>query len=518
MLGNVVRLTLGPSGRTVLLSRGSRTPTSTRDGATVAGAIEAENRLVNLGVRLLQEVALRTGEQAGDGTTTATVLGQAIYREGNRLVAAGHDPRALERGIEKGTAKVLEALRGSSRAVRSQQEVVRVAELASNGDTVLGGLVAEALRRVGGDGAVTIEEGRGVECKLEVSDGMRVMQGYISPYFVTEPSRMEVCFEDALVLVLQRRLSVMYDLVPLLELVAHVGRPLLLVAEDVDADALTTLVVNKIRAGLRLCAVKAHGFGDEQRAFLEDLALLTGATILEDERGGTLAKVTLGQLGSARRVTVDRASTTLVGGGGAPAQVEARLAQLRAQRDEAPFGYERERLTARLARLSAGVAVLTVGGATDFEVRERKARAEDALNATRAALEEGVSPGGGVAYLRCQEVLDTLVVPEEERWGVDVLRRALEEPARRIALNAGFDGGIVVEQVLQSANRSWGFNAAKGTYEDLLAEGVLDPTKVLRVALSNASSLASMMLTCEVLITSGGPSEEDEEGASNGLH
>jgi chaperonin GroEL len=500
-LADAVKVTLGPRGRNVVLEQSFGSPLITKDGVTVAKAITLENRFENMGAQMVKEVASRTSDIAGDGTTTATVLAQAIYREGSKLVAAGNNPMEIKRGIDKAVTAVVEALKKVSKPTRGQKEIAQVGTISANGDATIGNIIAEAMEKVGKEGVITVEEAKGLETTLEVVEGMQFDRGYLSPYFVTDPARMEAVFEDAYVLVHEKKISGMKDLLPLLELVAKSGKPLLIIAEELEGDALATLVVNKLRGSLNTCAVRAPGFGDRRKAMLEDIATLCGGKMIAEDLGNKLENVQLADLGRAKRIVVDKDNTTLIDGGGKKAAIEARVKQLRAQLEDIKAGsdYDREKLQERLAKLVGGVAIINVGAATETEKTEPKARVEDALHATRAAVEEGVVPGGGVAYLRCLPALDKLPVEGAEKFGVDIVRRALEEPIRQIVGNGGWEGSIVVNKVREGKG-AFGFNAASGKYEDLLEGGVIDPTKVSRHALQNAASVAALMLTTEAVI------------------
>ncbi len=500
-LADAVKVTLGPKGRNVVIEQSFGSPVITKDGVTVAKAITLHDRFENMGAQMVKEVASRTSDIAGDGTTTATVLAQAIFREGSRLVAAGNEPMAIKRGIDKAVAAVVEELKKLSKPTRGEMEIAQVGCISANGDKKIGSLIAEAMAKVGKEGVITIEEAKGLETTLEVVEGMQFDRGYLSPYFVTDPERMEAAFEDAYVLVHEKKISGMKDLLPLLELVAKAGKPLLIIAEELEGDALATLVVNKLRGTLNACAVRAPGFGDRRRAMLEDIATLCGGQMIAEDLGNKLENVQLADLGHAKRIVVDKDNTTLVDGGGAKAAIEARVRLLRAQLEDITAGsdYEREKLQERLAKLVGGVAVISVGAATETEMKEKKARVEDALHATRAAVEEGIVPGGGVAYLRAQPRLKQLLADGGEQSGVDIVRRALEEPMRRIAQNGGWEGSIVVDNV-RGGEGAFGFNAATGVYQDLIEAGVIDPTKVARFALQNAASVASLMLTTEAVV------------------
>ncbi len=498
-LANAVKVTLGPRGRNVLLDQAWGTPTITKDGVTVAEEIELENRLANVGAQMVKEVSSKTSDVAGDGTTTATVLAQAIYTEGAKLVAAGANPMEIKRGIDFAVEEVVAQLRKHSRPTKGRHEIAQVGSLSANGDETIGNLIAEAMEKVGKEGVITIEEAKSMETTLDFVEGMQFERGYLSPYFITDAERMEVVLSDAYILICEKKLSNMRELLPLLEQVANTGKPLLIVAEDVDNDALATLVVNKLRGTLHICAVKAPGFGDRRAEMLNDLAVLTGAQASTSDLGLKLEKVALSTLGRAKTVIVDKDTTTLIEGGGKKEDIQARASQLLSQIEEAGSDYDREKLQERLAKLAGGVAVIRVGAATETEMNEKKARVEDALHATRAAVEEGIVPGGGVALLRTLPALSMLKLEGEQQFGVNIIRRALEEPLRQISQNAGVDGAVVVNKVRQGQD-AYGYNALSGEYEDLVASGVIDPTKVVRVALQNAASVAGLMLTTEALI------------------
>jgi chaperonin GroEL len=501
VMTHAVQVTLGPKGRNVVIARRFGSPTLTKDGVTVAREIELGEPGENLGAQMLKEVASRTSDLAGDGTTTATVLARAIYRGGLRNVTAGADPMGLQRGIEQAVAVVVEELRQLSKATKDRREIAQVATIAANNDPAIGRLIAEAMERVGKDGVITLEEARGMETTLDVVEGMQLDRGYLSPYFVTDATRMEAVLEDALVLVHEKKLGVMQDMLPLLEQVAGAGKPLLIIAEDLEGEALATLVVNTLRGTLACCAVKAPGFGDRRQALLQDVAVLTGGQAITEDLGIRLEKVTLADLGRARKVIVTRDTTTIIEGAGDPGAIQARIKQLRAQIEETTSDYDREKLQERLAKLAGGVAIVKVGAATETEMKEKKARVEDALNATRAAVEEGIVPGGGVALLRASEALDGLKLSGDEGTGVEILRRALEEPIRQIAENAGLEGSVVVERVKALVPMTRGFDAETLQYVDMIQAGIIDPTKVERVALQHAASIASLLLTTDVLVT-----------------
>jgi chaperonin GroEL len=498
-LANAVKVTLGPRGRNVVIEKSWGSPTVTKDGVTVAKEIELENKFENMGAQMVKEVASKTSDTAGDGTTTATVLAQAIFREGSKLVAAGHNPMDIKRGIDTAVEKVIATLTGLAKETKDHKEIAQVGTISANGDETIGKMIAEAMEKVGKEGVITVEESKTMQSELDVVEGMQFDRGYLSPYFVTDSERMEVVLDDAVVLVHEKKISNMKDLLPVLEQVAKQGRPLLIIAEEVDGEALATLVVNKLRGTLQVCAVKAPGFGDRRKEMLKDIAVLTGGTAVTEDLGIRLESLTIKDLGTAKRITVDKDNTTIVDGGGKKADIDARVKQIRVQVDDTTSDYDREKLQERLAKLVGGVAVIRVGAATEVEMKEKKARVEDAMHATRAAVEEGVVPGGGVALLRCLKSLDSLKLDEEKQFGVTIVRRALEEPLRQIANNAGMDGSIVAEKV-KNGEGAFGFNAATGQYEDLLKAGVIDPAKVVRTALQNAASVAGLLLTTEALI------------------
>jgi len=513
VLANAVKVTLGPRGRNVVIEKSWGSPTVTKDGVTVAKEIELEDRLANMGAQMVKEVASKTSDVAGDGTTTATVLAQAIYLEGSKLVAAGANPMDIKRGIEAGVAAIVEHLKGQSKPTKGKTEIAQVGTISANGDKVIGDLIAEAMEKVGKEGVITVEEAKSMETTMDVVEGMQFDRGYLSPYFVTDAERMEAVLEDAYILIHEKKISSMKDLLPVLEQVAKQGKPLLVVAEDVDGEALATLVVNKLRGTLHVCAVKAPGFGDRRKEMLKDLAVLTGGQAITEDLGLKLESITLKDLGRAKRVTVDKDNTTVVEGYGKKAEIDARVKQIRVQIEDTTSDYDREKLQERLAKLVGGVAVVKVGAATEVEMKEKKARVEDSLHATRAAVEEGIVPGGGVALVRAIESLVALKFEDDRRYGVNILRRALEEPLRQISANAGVEGSIVLEKV-KAGKGSFGFNAASLEYEDLVAAGVIDPTKVVRSALQNASSVAGLMLTTEALVAE--KPKKDKGGASPG--
>jgi chaperonin GroEL len=503
VISHAVKVTLGPKGRNVVLDKKFGSPTITKDGVAVAKEIELKDHYENIGAQMIKEVASKTSDLAGDGTTTATVLAQAIYRGGLRNVTAGANPMALQRGIDQAVEKVVEELKKMSKSTKDKKEIAQVASVASNNDKAIGSLIAEAMDKVGKDGVITVEEAKGMETVLEVVEGMQFDRGYLSPYMVTDPARMEAILEDCLVLIYEKKLSVMKDMLPLLEQVAQSGKPLLIIAEDVEGEALATLVVNKLRGTLSSCAVKAPGFGDRRKEMLEDIATVTGGKAITEDLGIKLENLKLADLGRAKKVVVDKDNTTIIEGGGKTGAIEGRIKQIRAQIEETTSDYDREKLQERLAKLAGGVAIIKVGAATETEMKERKARVEDALNATRAAVEEGIVPGGGVALLRAAAALDSrnLKLSGDEATGADIVRRALEEPIRQIVQNAGLEGSIVVEKIKASKDVAYGFNAESNEYVDMIHAGIIDPTKVERVALQNAASIASLLLTTEAVIT-----------------
>jgi chaperonin GroEL len=501
-LAEAVAVTLGPKGRNVVIERAYGSPTVTKDGVTVAKEIEVEPHLENMGAQMVREVASKTSDKAGDGTTTATVLARAIYEEGLRLVAAGHNPMDLKRGIDKAVDVVVAELKKLSKPTAGRKDIAQVGCISANGDPTIGDIIADAMDKVGKEGVITVEEAKGLETTLDVVEGLQFDRGYVSPYFVTNADRMEAVLEDAYLLLSERKITAMADLVPVLEQVARTGKPLLIVAEELEGEALATLVVNKLRGTLQVCAVKAPGFGDRRKEMLKDIATLTGGQVVVEELGVKLDQLTLADLGRAKRVTVTKDDTTVVDGAGKKADVEARIKTLRSQIDETTSDYDKEKLQERLAKLVGGVAVVKVGAATETEMKEKKARVEDALHATRAAVEEGIVPGGGVAYLRCLPALAKVAVDKEsdERFGVEIVRRALERPARRIAENAGCEGAVIVNRIREGEG-SFGFNAQTEVFEDLVKAGVIDPTKVERTALQNAASVAGLLLTTEASIS-----------------
>jgi chaperonin GroEL len=512
-LADAVKVTLGPKGRNVVLEKKFGSPTVTKDGVTVAKEIELEDHFENVGAQMVKEVASKTSDVAGDGTTTATIIAQAIYREGIKNVTAGHNPMAIKRGIDKAVAAVTEEIKKLSKPVSGRLEISQVGTVSANNDRQIGDLIAEAMEKVGKDGVITVEESKSAETTLEVVEGMQFDRGYISPYFVTDADAMEAVLEDALILIHDKKISVMKDLLPVLEKVAQQGKPLLIIAEDVEGEALATLVVNKLRGTLKVSAVKAPGFGDRRKAMLQDIAILTGGKVISEELGFKLENTILSDLGTAKKVTIDKDNTTIVEGGGSKEEIKARINQIRKQIEDTTSDYDREKLQERLAKLAGGVAVINVGAATETEMKEKKARVEDALHATRAAVEEGIVPGGGVALLRAIKCLDNVKVEDEEEVGVKILRRALEEPIRQIAENAGMESSVVVNKVL-SEDGAVGFNAETGQFEDLMKAGVIDPTKVTRCALENAASIAGLLLTTEAVITE--KPEEKKAGPNMG--
>ncbi|HET9295553.1 MAG TPA: chaperonin GroEL [Candidatus Binatia bacterium] len=499
LLADTVIVTLGPKGRNVCLEKSWGAPTITKDGVTVAKEIQLEDKFENMGAQMVKEVASKTSDIAGDGTTTATVLARAIFSEGLKLVAAGHDPMSIKRGIDKAVAKVVQDLKSISKPTRDRGEIAQVGTISANNDKTIGDILAESMDKVGKEGVITVEEAKGLETTLDLVEGMRFDRGYLSPYFVTDPERMECVYEDAYILIHEKKISSMKDLLPVLESVAKTGRPLVIIAEEVEGEALATLVVNKIRGILKVVAVKAPGFGDRRKAMLEDIAILSDGKMIAEELGIKLENVTIKDLGRAKRVIIDKDNTTVVEGAGKKSAIEGRISQIRAQIEETTSDYDREKLQERLAKLAGGVAVIKVGAATEVEMKEKKARVEDALHATRAAVEEGIVPGGGVALIRASAGLGSLAVSEDERVGVRIIQKALEEPIRWIAQNAGLDGAVVLDKVKNNKG-AFGFNAATENYEDLVKSGIVDPTKVVRTALQNAASVAGLLITTEAMI------------------
>jgi chaperonin GroEL len=498
-LAGAVKVTLGPKGRNVILEKSWGSPNITKDGVTVAKEIELEDKFENMGAQMVKEVASKTSDVAGDGTTTATLLAQSIYHEGSKLVAAGANPMALKRGIEKAVEAVVGELKKMSNPTKEQQEISQVGTISANNDRTIGNIIAEAMAKVGKEGVITVEEAKSMETTLEIVEGMQFDRGYLSPYFVTDPEKMEATLEEPYILLHEKKISNMKDMVPLLEQIAKMGKPLLIIAEDVEGEALATLVVNKLRGTLKVAAVKAPGFGDRRKAMLEDIATLTGGKVISEDLGLKLENVSLNDLGTAKTINIDKDNTTVVDGGGSRGDLEGRVKQIRAQIEDTTSDYDREKLQERLAKLIGGVAVINVGAATETEMKEKKARVEDALNATRAAVEEGIVPGGGVALLRCIDALSKLKLEGDDQLGLNIVKRALEDPLRQIANNAGMEGSVVVEKV-KVEKGAFGLNADTGEYEDLVKAGIIDPTKVVRFALQNAASVAALMLTTEALV------------------
>src|SRR6202795_918672 len=508
VLADAVTVTLGPKGRNVVLEKSFGAPNITKDGVTVAKEIELEDKFENMGAQMVKEVASKTSDIAGDGTTTATVLARAIYAEGTKMVAAGHDPMSLKRGIDRAVGAIIAELKEISKPTKDQKEIAQVGTISANNDATIGEIIAEAMNKVGKEGVITVEEAKSLETLLEVVEGMQFDRGYSSPYFVTDPDKMEAVLEDAYLLIHEKKISNMKDLLPVLESIARTSKPFLLIAEDVEGEALATLVVNKIRGTLHCVAVKAPGFGDRRKAMLEDVAILTGGKVIAEELGIKLESVTLQDLGRAKRIVVDKDNTTIIDGAGKKSEIEGRIKQIRAQIEETTSDYDREKLQERLAKLVGGVAVIRVGAATEIEMKEKKARVEDALHATRAAVEEGVVPGGGVALIRALSALDGLRAGEDEKAGIGIIRKALEDPARWIATNAGWEGSVVVDKIRNNKG-PFGFNASTEEFEDLMKAGIIDPTKVVRSALQNAASVASLLLTTECMVGE----KPDEKGS-----
>src|SRR5664279_255334 len=499
-LADAVKVTLGPKGRNVIIDKSYGSPTVTKDGVTVAKEIELEDKFENMGAQMVKEVASKTSDVAGDGTTTATLLAQAIYREGVKAVAAGSNPMDIKRGIEKAVDTVVKELSKMSKPTKDQKEIAQVGTISANNDETIGNIIAEAMGKVGKEGVITVEEAKGLETELEIVEGMQFDRGYLSPYFVTNADKMLVALEDVLILIYEKKISNMKDLLPILEQIAKLGRPLLIIAEDIEGEALATLVVNKIRGTLHVAAVKAPGFGDRRKAMLEDIAILTGGKMISEDMGYKLENVKMEDLGHAKKITIDKDNTTIIDGAGKRADLEGRVKQIRAQIEETTSDYDKEKLQERLAKLVGGVAVIKVGAATESEMKEKKARVEDALNATRAAVEEGIVPGGGVALLRAAKALATYKIEGDEQIGVTIVKRACEEPIRQIVSNSGTEGAIVVDKVRENENPNFGYNAQTDSYEDLVAAGVIVPTKVTRSALQYAASIAGLMLTTEAMI------------------
>jgi len=499
ILTDAVKVTLGPKGRNVILEKSFGSPTVTKDGVTVAKEIDLEDKFENMGAQMVKEVASKTSDTAGDGTTTATVLAQAIYREGSKVVAAGANPMDVKRGIDLAVEEVVKELKKLSKPTKDQKEISQVGKISANNDETIGNIIAEAMNKVGKEGVITVEEAKGMETTLDVVEGMQFDRGYLSPYFVTDPEKMEAVLENVYILLNEKKISNMKDMLPILEQIAKMGKPLLILSEDVEGEALATLVVNKLRGTLKCCAVKAPGFGDRRKSMLEDIAVLTGGKVISEDLGIKLENIKLNDLGQAKRIVIDKDNTTIVDGVGDKKDIEARVKQIRAQIEETTSDYDREKLQERLAKIIGGVAVINVGAATETEMKEKKARVEDALNATRAAVEEGIVPGGGVAYLRCVPALDKMKLEGDKKIGVDLVKRALEEPIRQIANNAGQEGSVVTEKV-KNEKGSFGFDAAQDEYTDLIKAGIIDPTKVVRLALQNAASVASLMITTEAIV------------------
>ena len=517
VLANAVKVTLGPKGRNVVIEKSFGSPLITKDGVTVAKEIELENKFENMGAQMVKEVASKTNDEAGDGTTTATVLAQAIYREGAKLVSAGHNPMAIKRGIDKAVGIITDELKNMAKPVKGSNEVAQVGSISANNDKEIGEMLAHAMDKVGREGVITIEDSKSAKTEVTVVEGMQFDRGYLSPYFVTNAEKMEAVLENAYVLVYDKKVSSMKDMIGVLELVAKSGRPLLIIAEDVDGEALATLVVNKLRGTLHVCAVKAPGFGDRRKAMLEDIAILTKAQVISEELGMKLEQAGAEQLGSAKRIVIDKDNTTIIEGAGKKADIQARVAQIKAQVEETSSDYDKEKLKERLAKLAGGVAVIHVGGGSEVEMKEKKSRVEDALNATRAAVEEGIVAGGGTALLRAAQAILKTKFTEEEKFGANIIRRASEEPVRQIAFNAGLDGAIVVDRILQDKTPGYGYNAFTDQYTDLLKDGVIDPVKVVRCALTNAASVASLMLTTETMIADA-PKKDSPGGGGGGGH
>jgi len=514
-LARAVKVTLGPRGRNVIIEKSFGSPTVTKDGVTVAKEIELEDPYENMGAQLVKQVAQRTNEAAGDGTTTATVLAEAIFEEGLKNVTAGANPVALKRGIEAAVAAAVAELKKISSTVKGKQEISQVGSIAANNDPEIGGKIAEAMEKVGKDGVITVEDGRGMETEIEWVEGMQFDKGFLSPHFVTDAAKMETVFEDAYVLVHEKKIGTIRDMIPLLEKVAQSGKPLLIIAEDIEGEALATLVINRLRGAFPCVAVKAPGFGDRRKSMLEDIAVLTGANAIMENLGGSLETTTIQDLGRAKKVIVSKDNTTIIEGAGKKAEIKARIEQIRAELENTKSDYDKEKLQERLAKLAGGVAQINVGAATESEMKEKKARVEDALHATRAAVEEGIVPGGGTALLHCIGVIEALKLTGDERVGAMIVRRALEAPLRQIAINAGQDGAVVVQNVRSAGKKNWGYNAATDTYEDLVVSGVIDPTKVVRSGLQNAASVATLLLTTDALV-SDAPESKEKEGAGAG--
>ena len=517
ILANAVRVTLGPKGRNVVLDKSYGAPRITKDGVTVAKEIELEDKFENMGAQMVREVASKSSDFAGDGTTTATVLAQAIVKEGSKAVAAGMNPMDLKRGIDLAVEAVVEDLKKNSKKVTSNEEIAHVGTIAANGDIEIGKFLADAMKKVGNEGVITVEEAKSLETELEVVEGMQFDRGYISPYFVTNADKMRVEMDDAYILIYEKKLSGLQELLPLLEAVVQTSKPLLIVAEDVEGEALATLVVNKLRGGLKVAAVKAPGFGDRRKAMLEDIAILTGAQAISEDLGIKLDKVTVNMLGRAKKVVIEKENTTIVNGAGKKTDIEARVSQIKAQIEETTSDYDQEKLQERLAKLAGGVAVIRVGGASEVEVKERKDRVDDAMHATRAAVEEGILPGGGVALLRASEVLKKVRTQnDDQKTGVEIVRKALSWPARQIAINSGEDGSIIVGKILENDQYSYGFDAQNGEYVNLVTKGIIDPTKVVRAALQNAASIAGLLITTEAMVAERPKKESGAPGMPGG--
>ena len=514
-LARAVKVTLGPRGRNVIIEKSFGSPTVTKDGVTVAKEIELEDAYENMGAQLVKQVAQRTNEAAGDGTTTATVLAESIFEEGLKNVTAGANPVALKRGIEAAVNAAVAELKRVSSTVKGKQEIAQVGSIAANNDMEIGAKIAEAMEKVGKDGVITVEDGRGMETEIEWVEGMQFDKGFLSPHFVTDPAKMECVMEDAFILVHEKKIATVRDMIPLLEKVAQSGKPLLMIAEDVEGEALATLVINRLRGAFQCVAVKAPGFGDRRKAMLEDIAVLTGATAIMENLGGSLETATIADLGRAKKIIVSKDNTTIIEGAGKKSDIKGRIEQIRAELDNTKSDYDKEKLQERLAKLAGGVAQINVGAATESEMKEKKARVEDALHATRAAVEEGIVAGGGTALLNCIGVIEALKLTGDERVGAMIVRRALESPLRQIAINAGQDGAVVVQNVRAAGKKNWGYNAATDVYEDLVASGVIDPTKVVRCGLQNAASVATLLLTTDALV-SDSPDTKEKEGAGAG--
>lgn len=516
-LANAVKVTLGPKGRNVVIEKSFGAPLITKDGVTVAKEIELENKFENMGAQMVKEVASKTNDDAGDGTTTATVLAQAIFREGAKIVSAGHNPMEIKRGIDRAVSQVVDELKKMAKPIKGKNEIAQVGTISANNDKEIGEMLSQAMDKVGKEGVITVEESKTALTELEVVEGMQFDRGYLSPYFVTNAERMEAVLENAMVLIYDKKISSMKDMIGILESVAKSGRPLLIIAEDVEGEALATLVVNKLRGTLHVAAVKAPGFGDRRKAMLEDIAILTGGQMISEETGQKLEQATVKDLGHAKRIVIDKDNTTVIDGQGEKKAIQARIAQIKAQIEETTSDYDKEKLKERLAKLSGGVAVIHVGAPSEVEMKEKKARVEDALNATRAAVEEGIVAGGGTALLRASRGLDKLELPEGQKFGASIIRRACEEPVRMIAINAGLEGSIVLDRIVSEKAASFGFNALTEEYGDLIKDGVIDPMKVVRCALENAASVSSLMLTTETMIAEAPKKDEKSAGGAPGM-